>query len=66
MLIGTVYGDVDSTVAAVLMREAFDDRFHDLFPDSRVLRKNESAEVIDRLADCWGASLNVIEAVQVF
>lgn len=66
IVIGAVSGGVDSTVAAVLMKEAIGDQFHALFVDNGVLRKNESAEVMDRLANRCGVNLKLIDAAQVF
>ena len=48
-VIGAVSGGVDSTVAAVLMKEAIGDRFHAVLVDNGCLRKNETETVLKRL-----------------
>ncbi len=40
-------GGVDSTVAAVLLREAVGDRFRGVFVDTGLLRKNEGRQVLE-------------------
>lgn len=65
-VIGAVSGGVDSTVAAVLMKEAIGDRFHGFLVDNGVMRKNEAVEVMDRLADRCGVNLDLIDASQTF
>jgi len=44
-VIGAISGGVDSSVAAVLMKEAIGDRFHAVLVDNGLLRKNEAQEV---------------------
>lgn len=44
-------GGVDSTVAAVLVRQAIGDRLTCIFVDNGLLRKNEYREVLDRFRD---------------
>lgn len=66
VVIGAVSGGVDSTVAAVLMKEAIGDRFHAFLVDNGVLRKNEAAEVMDRLANRCGVNLSLIDASEIF
>lgn len=66
IVIGAVSGGVDSTVAAVLMKEAIGDRFHAFLVDNGVLRKKEAAEVMDRLANRCGVNLKFIDAADMF
>ncbi|CAN8063056.1 unnamed protein product [Agarophyton chilense] len=66
MVIGAVSGGVDSTVAAVLMKEAIGDQFHAFLVDNGVLRKNEAVEVMDRLANRCGVNLKLIDATETF
>lgn len=66
VVIGAVSGGVDSTVAAVLMNEAIGDRFHAFLVDNGVLRKNEAAEVMDRLSNRCGVNLQLVDASETF
>jgi GMP synthase (glutamine-hydrolysing) len=47
VVLGALSGGVDSTVAAVLMREAVGERFRGVFVDTGLLRKNEGREVLE-------------------
>lgn len=66
IVIGAVSGGVDSTVAAVLMKEAIGDQFHAFLVDNGVLRKNEATEVMDRLANRCGVNLKLVDASEIF
>lgn len=66
VVIGAVSGGVDSTVAAVLMKEAIGDKFHGFLVDNGVMRKNEAKEVMDRLANRCGVNLRLIDASESF
>lgn len=66
LVIGAVSGGVDSTVAAVLMKEAIGDRFHGFLVDNGVMRKNEATEVMDRLANRCGVNLTLVDASESF
>ncbi len=46
-VLGALSGGVDSTVAAVLVREALGDRFHGVFVDTGLLRKDEGRLVLE-------------------
>lgn len=65
-VVGAVSGGVDSTVAAVLMKEAIGDQFHAFLVDNGVLRKDEASEVMERLSDRCGVNLTLIDASQLF
>ena len=58
-MIGAVSGGVDSTVAALLMSKAIGDRFHAVLVDNGLLRKDEAAEVMERLVKRAGINLKV-------
>jgi GMP synthase (glutamine-hydrolysing) len=47
VVLGALSGGVDSTVAAVLIREAIGDRFRGVFVDTGLLRKNEGRQVLE-------------------
>ena len=47
VVLGALSGGVDSTVAAVLIREAVGDRFRGVFVDTGLLRKDEGRHVLD-------------------
>ncbi|CDF37019.1 GMP synthase (glutamine-hydrolysing) [Chondrus crispus] len=66
VVIGAVSGGVDSTVAAVLMKEAVGDQFHGFLVDNGVMRKNEAVEVMDRLANRCGVNLQLVDASEKF
>lgn len=66
IVVGAVSGGVDSTVAAVLMKEAIGDRFHAFLVDNGVLRKDEATRVRTRLADRCGVNVTVIDASTTF
>ncbi|HEV8267355.1 MAG TPA: glutamine-hydrolyzing GMP synthase [Thermoanaerobaculia bacterium] len=46
-VLGALSGGVDSTVAAVLIREAVGERFRGVFVDTGLLRKNEGRHVLE-------------------
>ncbi len=60
-----VSGGVDSTVTAVLLREAIGDRLVPIFVDTGLLRKDEAAEVTERFRDL-GMVLDHIDASERF
>lgn len=66
IVIGAVSGGVDSTVAAVLLKEAIGDRFHGFLVDNGVLRKDEATEVLDRLHNKCGVNIKFIDAADKF
>lgn len=66
LVIGAVSGGVDSTVAALLMKEAVGDQFHAFLVDNGLLRKNEAAEVMERLSTRCGVNLSLIDASEMF
>lgn len=66
VVVGAVSGGVDSTVAAVLMKEAIGDRFHAFMVDNGVLRKDESKEVLARLRGRCHVNLKLIDAAETF
>jgi len=65
-VIGAVSGGVDSTVAAVLMKEAIGDRFHAVLVDNGCLRKNETETVLKRLRGDCGINLKCVYAADRF
>ncbi|KAG1706554.1 hypothetical protein DVH05_001703 [Phytophthora capsici] len=65
-VIGAVSGGVDSSVAAVLLQRALGDRFHAVLIDNGLLRKDEAAEVVDRLQTKLGINLKCIDASDRF
>ena len=64
-VIGAVSGGVDSTVAAVLMSQAIGDRFHPVFVDNGLLRKNE-VEQVKVVFEHANIRLHVIDAKKEF
>lgn len=65
-VIGAVSGGVDSTVAAVLMKEAIGDQFHAFLVDNGLMRKDEVDLVNKRLAHQCGVALTIIHAQDAF
>jgi GMP synthase (glutamine-hydrolysing) len=61
-VIGAVSGGVDSSVAAVLLKQAIGDRFHAIMIDNGCLRKDESSKVVKRLKENLGINLIVKDA----
>jgi len=59
-------GGVDSSVAAVLAERAIGKRFHPIFVDTGLLRKNEKEEVVRVFRDKMGMDLHVVEAEEEF
>lgn len=65
-VIGAVSGGVDSTVGAKIMKEAIGDRFHAIYVDNGVMRKNETEEVYKTLTEGLGINLTVVDASDLF
>ncbi|OWB78367.1 hypothetical protein B5S32_g2560 [[Candida] boidinii] len=65
-VIGAVSGGVDSTVAAKIMKEAIGDRFHAIYVDNGVMRKNETVQVKKTLDEGLGINLTVVDAGEEF
>jgi GMP synthase (glutamine-hydrolysing) len=65
-VLGAVSGGVDSTVAAVLMTKAIGNRFHAVLVDNGCLRKNESAQVLQRMRNDCGVNLRCVDASAQF
>lgn len=65
-VIGAVSGGVDSTVGAKIMKEAIGDRFHAIYVDNGVMRKNETESVKKTLDDGLGINLTVVDASELF
>ncbi|HOE09803.1 MAG TPA: glutamine-hydrolyzing GMP synthase [bacterium] len=65
-VIGAVSGGVDSTVAAVLVSRAIDDRFTAIFVDHGLLRLNEAEQVVSRLRNRLGIRLVAVDASERF
>jgi GMP synthase (glutamine-hydrolysing) len=63
--IGAVSGGVDSSVGALLLHRAIGDRFHAVFVDNGLLRKDEAAEVMKRLTE-GGIQLVQVDARDFF
>jgi GMP synthase (glutamine-hydrolysing) len=59
-------GGVDSTVTAVLLNRAIGDRLICIFVDNGLLRKNESAEVMDLFRDRYNININLVDAAELF
>lgn len=66
MVIGAVSGGVDSTVAAVLLNQAIGTQFHAFLVDNGVMRKNEAAQVVDRLRNRCGVNITLIDSADLF
>jgi GMP synthase (glutamine-hydrolysing) len=66
IVIGAVSGGVDSTVAAVLLKEALGSQFHAFLVDNGVMRQNEAADVLERLRFRCGVNLTLIDASKLF
>lgn len=64
--IGAVSGGVDSSVAAKLMKEAIGDRFHAIFVDNGLMRKDEAKNVKKALDEGLGINLVVVDAGKEF
>merc|ERR1719230_2220723 len=66
-VIGAVSGGVDSSVAAALMHRAIGNKFHPFLIDTGLLRKDEAAEVKQRMdLHIKGMNLKVIDASEEF
>jgi len=65
-VLGAVSGGVDSTVAAVLLKEAIGDRFHAVLVDNGCLRKDEAVKVVKRMRDDCKVNLRCVDASERF
>lgn len=65
-VIGAVSGGVDSTVGAKIMTEAIGERFHAIYVDNGVMRKNETQSVKATLDAGLGINLTVVDASDEF
>mmetsp|Transcript_35097 Transcript_35097/g.69153 ORF Transcript_35097/g.69153 Transcript_35097/m.69153 type:complete len:550 (-) Transcript_35097:91-1740(-) len=65
-VLGAVSGGVDSSVAALLLKEAIGDRFHAVMVDNGCLRKDEAQEVYKRLGEGCGIDLKCVDAGKIF
>lgn len=65
-VIGAISGGVDSTVAAVLMKEAVGDQFHGFLVDNGLLRKDEAKLASARLGDRCGVQVTLIDGREAF
>lgn len=65
-VIGAVSGGVDSTVGAKIIKEAIGDRFHAIYVDNGVMRKNETESVKKTLDEGLGINLTVVDAGDLF
>lgn len=65
-VIGAVSGGVDSTVGAKIMKEAIGTRFHAIYVDNGLMRKNETEEVYKTLTEGLGINLTVVDAKDLF
>ncbi|OEH79674.1 bifunctional gmp synthase glutamine amidotransferase protein [Cyclospora cayetanensis] len=52
-VVGALSGGVDSTVAAALLHKAIGDSFHGFLIDTGLLRKNEAADTLVALRECF-------------
>ncbi|CUM65245.1 uncharacterized protein PRCAT00002877001 [Priceomyces carsonii] len=65
-VIGAVSGGVDSTVGAKILNDAIGDRFHAIYVDNGVMRKNETESVYKNLTEGLGINLTVVDASDLF
>ncbi|KAL6865866.1 hypothetical protein ACO1O0_001965 [Amphichorda felina] len=65
-VIGAVFGGVDSTVAAKLMKEAIGDRLHAILVDNGLMRLNEGKQIKGTLQKHLGINLTVVDGVKLF
>ncbi|MCB2204354.1 glutamine-hydrolyzing GMP synthase [bacterium] len=59
-------GGVDSAVAAVLLHEAIGDQLQCIHIDNGVMRKNESAQVVETFRDEFHIPLKFVDATDLF
>ena len=59
-------GGVDSAVAAVLLHEAIGDQLQCIHIDNGVMRKNESAQVVETFRDVFHIPLKFVNATDLF
>ncbi|EGV60570.1 GMP synthase (glutamine-hydrolyzing) [Yamadazyma tenuis] len=65
-VIGAVSGGVDSTVGAKILHEAIGERFHAIYVDNGLMRKNETEQVYQTLTEGLGINLTVVDATDKF
>eukprot|EP00919_Chromeraceae_sp_WS-2016_P033174 GHVR01078397.1.p1 GENE.GHVR01078397.1~~GHVR01078397.1.p1 ORF type:complete len:344 (+),score=94.78 GHVR01078397.1:74-1105(+) len=66
-VLGGLSGGVDSSVAAMIVYRAIGDRFKGVIVDNGLMRKNEAAQVFNKLKQCMsGVSLTLVDASQNF
>lgn len=65
-VVGAVSGGVDSTVAAKLMHLAIGSRFHAVFVDNGLLRKDERQRVEKSIREQLNIPLHVVDASELF
>lgn len=65
-VIGAVSGGVDSTVGAKILKEAIGDRFHAIYVDNGLMRKDETKTVYKTMTEGLGINLTVVDATELF
>ena len=61
-----ISGGVDSAVTALLVQRAVGERLHSIFVDNGLLRKNETAEIMDRFARRFHLQVIGVDASERF
>jgi GMP synthase (glutamine-hydrolysing) len=59
-------GGVDSSVAAVLLREAIGDRLHCIHINNGLMRKGESEQVVETFRKTFHIKLTYVDATEIF
>ncbi len=59
-------GGVDSSVAAVLLREAIGDRLHCIHINNGLMRKGESEQVVETFRKTFHINLTYVDATEIF
>lgn len=65
-VIGAVSGGVDSTVGAKILKEAIGNRFHAIYVDNGLMRKDETKTVYKTMTEGLGINLTVVDATELF